>query len=101
MTWLATSAQAGIAVTAMAGIGELGMFSSYRRLNRTSNYIFAITDTDIDIHQIAQQLSLAQDSLEDLMLASIPRLLLHPPHPSSSHSEQVKEFSPLIKEVMT
>jgi hypothetical protein len=29
MTWLATSAQAGIAVTAMAGIGELGIFLIY------------------------------------------------------------------------
>jgi hypothetical protein len=27
MTWLAPSAQAGIAVTAMAGIGELGKLS--------------------------------------------------------------------------
>jgi hypothetical protein len=101
MTWLATSAQAGIAVTAMAGIGELGMFSSHRRLNRTSNYIFAITDTDIDIYQTAQQLSLAQDSLEDLMLASTPRPLPHPPHPSSLHLEQAKEFSPSTNEVMT
>jgi hypothetical protein len=57
MTWLAPSTQAGIAVTAMAGIGELGKFSAKlsivarpqnHRRNMTVQSDTYVTKADLD-----------------------------------------------------
>lgn len=106
MTWLSTSAQAGIAVTAMAGIGELGMFRLMTtlclgRLPRTSSFAADPRNTGTDAHQTVQPLFSGPDSLEVLMLASTARPLLHLLPLSSLHSEQVKVFSPSTSEAMT